>query len=607
MISWLMVLAAGAAGAFAAYAQVRATGRWGAAALRALSVASLVALALNTAIGARRVPPPLVALDASASWRRGRDASTFDSVAKQARAAAGDSLYLIGDSLRLAGDSAAPGDKASRVRPAAERAMAAGRPLVLFTDGELDDPDALRSLPAGSRIEVGGAASRPDAAVLDVRAPRVATAGDSVDVRVTVGAGSAGAPAGTLRLELGGRAVATHAFDSLPALGERTVTVRFVAPPGQAPTELRASIDVPQDGEPGNNAASAVVELTAGAAAVLVSTTPDLDSRELAALLRGTVLLPTRAYFRVAPGQWREDVRLQAVSEEVVRRAVREAPVVVLHGDTALFGAPRSVTRGALALVAPPQATQGEWFATGAPLSPVSTPLSGTAWDSLPPLDVSAGVPANAEFEILETRRSRRLDARVAIVGWERPRRIVVAAASGFWRWRVRGGVGSDAFTAVWGSILDWLAGERGDVRAAFPVIAAVRAGEAVQWRRGATGDSLVRAVLVRRGAGTATAPSATGVADSLVLRFGAGNNVTQAIAPPPGVYDVRTAGGTSLLVVNPSAELLPRRRTVQSGAIGTGATLGEAPRARDVSWLFAIALVALCAEWLLRRRIGLR
>ncbi|MBK6842227.1 MAG: hypothetical protein IPG88_07975 [Gemmatimonadetes bacterium] len=599
MISWLMALAAGAAGALAAYAQVRATGRWATGALRAISVTSLVALALNAVVGARRVPAPLVALDVSSSWGRGRDATTFDSTARSAREAGGDSLFILGDSLRLAGDTLVAGDRASRVRQAAERAMAAGRPLVLFTDGEIDDPEALRALPAGSRVEIGGGDSRPDAAVLDVQAPRVAAAGDSVEVRVTVGAGNSGAPAGALRLELGGRQVAAQSFESLPALGERAVTLRFIAPAGAAPTELRATIDVSGDAESENNASSAVLELTAGAAAVLVSTSPDLDSRELAALLRGTVLLPTRAYFRVAPGQWREDVTLQPVGEEVVRRAVREAPVVVLHGDTALFGAPRQVTRGALALIAPPVATAGEWFATGAPLSPVSTPLSGTAWDSLPPLDVSATVPPNAEFEVLETRRSRRLDARVAIVGWERPRRVVVAAASGFWRWRFRGGVGSDAFTAVWGSLLDWLAGERSDVRAAFPVNAAVRAGETVQWRRGATGDSLVRAVFVRRGG------ASTG--DSIVLRFGAGNSVTPAPAPPPGVYDVRTAGGVSLLVVNPSAELLPRRRTVQAGAIGSGVTMGEAPRARDVSWLFALALVALCAEWLMRRRIGLR
>ena len=599
MISWLIALAAGAAGAGAAYARVRAHGRLVPALLRALSVTSLAALALNAVVGARRVPPPLVALDVSASWGRGRDAAAFTTLARRAREEGGDSLYLFGDSLRLAGDSLTTTDRASRVRPAAERAMAAGRPLVVFTDGEIDDPEALRAVLAGSRVVTGPAGSGADAAVVDVRAPRVASAGDTVAVRVTVGAGTGAAPGGTLRLELAGRRVASLPFEALPALGERTVTMTFVVPAGNGPAELRAVIEVAGDAEPGNDAASAVLDLTAGAAAVLVSTSPDLDSRELAALLRGTVLLPTRAYFRVAPGQWREDQALQPVGEEVVRRAVREAPVVVLHGDTALFGPPREVTRGALALVAPPAAPQGEWFATGAPLSPMSTPLSGTMWDSLPPLDVSPALPPNAQFDVLETRRARRLDQRVAIVGWERPRRVVVAGASGFWRWRFGGGVGSDAFTAVWGSILDWLAGESADARAAYPVPGAVRAGEVIQWRRGAGGDSVVRAAIVRRDGG--------GREDSLVLRFGSGNGVMQQPAPPPGRYEVRTPGGSSLLVVNPSAELLPRRPTVADGAIGSGTTMGEAPRARDVPWLFAVALLALCAEWLARRRVGLR
>lgn len=599
MISWLIALAAGAVGAGAAYARVRADGRLVPALLRALAVTSLVALALDAVVGARRVPPPLVALDVSASWARGRDSAAFAAALRSARDEGGDSLLAFGDSLRLAPDALTSTDRASRVRPAAERAMASGRPLVIVTDGEIDDPEALRSLPAGSRVVIGQAGDGTDAAVMDVRAPRVAAAGDTVEVRVTVGAGSRGAGAGTLRLELAGRQVASLPFEALPSLGERTVSMQFVAPAGTAPTELRAVIDVAGDGEPGNDASSAVLDLTTGAAAVLVSTSPDLDARELAALLRGTVMLPTRAYFRVAPGQWRDDQALQPVGEEVVRRAVREAPVVVLHGDTAFFGPPRTVTRGALALVAPPPTPQGEWFATAAPLSPMSTPLSGTAWDSLPPLDVSGALPPNAEFEVLETRRARRLDQRVAIVGWERPRRVVVAGASGFWRWRFRGGVGGDAFTAVWGSILDWLAGERADARAAYPVRSAVRAGEMVQWRRGVGSDSVVPAVLVRRGG--------TESGDSLVLRFGSGNGFTQQVAPPPGSYDVRTTGGTSLLVVNPSAELLPRRPTVQAGAIGSGATLGEAPRARDVSWLFAVALLALCGEWLVRRRVGLR
>jgi len=606
MIAWFIAITAGCLAAAAAYVRVRAQGRLFAAALRVVAVTALVALAMNAVLGARRAAAPLVVLDVSASWSRGRDSLAFRTALAAARREGGDSLLLVGDSLRSGGpasDSTTSSDRASRVRPAAERAMAAGRALVLFTDGEVDDPESLRLLPQGSRIELGPPATSRDAALMDVSAPRVAAGGDTVDVRVTVGAGGGGAGAGTVRLELAGRGVASMPFDSLPSFGERTVTMRFIAPTGSgaAPVELRATVESSSDGEPANDGASTVMELTAGAAAVLVSTSPDLDSRELAALLRGTVLLPTRAYFRVAPGQWREDVTLQSVSEELVRRAVREAPIVVLHGDTALFGAPRAITRGALALVAPPAVPEGEWFATGAPISPVSPALSGTAWDSLPPLEVAASMPPNAEFDVLETRRSRRLDRRVAIVGWERPRRMVVAGASGFWRWRFRGGAGSDAFTAVWGSVLDWLAGDRADVRAAYPADGAVRAGGSVTWRRGVGRDSVVTARLVRRGA-AGRAPG-----DSLLLRFGAGNNTVQAAAPPAGVYEVQTAGGNSLLVVNPSGELLPRRPAVEGGPLGTGVTLGEAPRSRDASWLFAAALVALCAEWLLRRRIGLR
>ena len=601
MISWLIAALAGAAGAFAAYAGRRSGGplHMAAAALRATSLTLIVALALNAVIGARRVPPPLVALDVSASWSRGRDPAAFDSARLEARRLAGDSLLVFGDSVRLAIGDVTGSDRASRVRPAAERAMAAGRPLVIITDGEVDDPQSLQALPSGSRVVIRGSDTRRDAAVSDVGAPRVAAGGDTVEARVTVAAGGGGARGGTLQLDLGGRRVASVPFDSLAPHGERTVTLRFTAPTGGAgATELRATVQSADDAEPLNDASSAVMELTTAAAAVLVSTSPDLDSRELAALLRGTVSLPTRAYVRVAPGEWREDVSLVRVSEELVRRAVRESPFVVLHGDTSLFGDPRAVTRGALALLAPPAASQGEWFATGAPLSPMSAPLSGTPWDSLPPLDVAAAMPPNAQFEVLETRRARRLDRRVAIVGWERPRRVVVAGAAGFWRWRFRGGAGTDAFTAVWGSVFDWLAGEHSDVRAAYPALPAVRGGDPVVWRRGASRDSIVRAVVARRGESRA---------DTIDLRFGADNSSAESPPLAPGLYDVRTAGGSSLLAVNPSGELLPRRPTVSEGPLGSGTALGDAPRTRDFSWLFGLAVVGLCAEWLLRRRLGLR
>jgi hypothetical protein len=34
---------------------------------------------------------------------------------------------------------------------------------------------------------------------------------------------------------------------------------------------------------------------------------------------------------------------------------------------------------------------------------------------------------------------------------------------------------------------------------------------------------------------------------------------------------------------------------------------LGDAPRLRSLGWAYALTLALLCAEWLTRRRVGLR
>src|SRR5205823_1496416 len=148
---------------------------------------------------------------------------------------------------------------------------------------------------------------------------------------------------------------------------------------------------------------------------------------------------------------------LTPVSEDEVRRAVREAPVAILHGDTAVFGAPRSVTLGPLALIAPAAASDGEWYPSAAPPSPLAPALAGVVWDSLPPVAVSAQ-PLKGAWQGVEARRARGQERRTIIGGDDEPRRVAIVAASGLWRWRFRGGVSSDAFTAVWGSLFDWLA-----------------------------------------------------------------------------------------------------------------------------------------------------
>jgi hypothetical protein len=72
-------------------------------------------------------------------------------------------------------------------------------------------------------------------------------------------------------------------------------------------------------------------------------------------------------------------------------------------------------------------------------------------------------------------------------------------------------------------------------------------------------------------------------------------------------VYDVRTAGGASVLVVNASREWIPRAPTAKDGVLSAGALSTDAPRLSDHWWPFLAILVLLSCEWIGRRAAGLR
>jgi hypothetical protein len=338
------------------------------------------------------------------------------------------------------------------------------------------------------------------------------------------------------------------------------------------------------------------IELSRAASAVFVSTSPDFDARYSLAVLRGALGIPTRGFFRVAPGEWRIEGSLAPIPEGDVRQAVREAPVTIIHGDTAAFGAPRSVTLGPLALIVP-TAADGEWYPSGAPSSPLAPALAGVVWDSLPPVGIAATTPQGS-WEGVVARRGRGDERKPIVVGSDEPRRVAIVAASGLWRWRFRGGVASDAFTALWGSIFDWLAAERADRRAAVPDERVIRAGDAIRWRRGSAADSVVTVVVRQRGAARV---------DSLTLRFAPGVNVVESRPLPAGIYDASTRGGTALVVVNASREWVPRMPGVASGAVRGLIAADAGPRLRGAGWAYALAIAMLCAEWILRRRSGMR
>jgi hypothetical protein len=599
MLSWLGAAAVAVAIAGAHYWWREPRARGGVilpALLRALALTLLLALLLDAPAGRRHAPRAYALLDASASWLRGNDSTAWRTARERVRRGGADSTLLFGDSVRASRD-AVPGDLASNVRPAVERALAAGRPVIVVTDGEVDDPDALQALPAGSRVEVIDRPLRRDAALASIEAPRAAVSGDTVDARIAILAGNGGAASGRVTLLLGDRALGVAALESLPPFGETRVSMRVPidGPDGARP--LRAIVSTAGDAEPRNDTLAVTLEIARGAGAVFVSTSPDYDARYTLSVLRGALALPTRGFFRVAPGMWRADGALGGVPEADVRRAVREAPLVIVHGDSTVFGPPLAATRGALALLAPPSAREGDWYVSGVPTSPLAGTLSGLPWDSLPPLEVSSAMP-RGDWRGLEAARARQFERRVAIAGYERPRRVVVVGASGFWRWQFRGGVGAEAFATLWGSIFDWLAEERADRRAAVPAEGVLRAGEPVRWRRGGDDDSLVVATLRPQGR--------TGM-DSVTLRFEGGATMAMTAPLAAGLYDVTVPGGTTVLTVNPSREWLPRAPALRSGSVGGGPPLGEPPRLRERWWMYAVLLGALCGEWVLRRRLGLR
>ena len=156
MIAWLLSLLAAAVLAWWSYRAPAAGERSRAArlaALRALAWLIMLALLFDAPAGPRRAVPPIAALNASASWMRGGDSTLWRRAINTARASSSE-LLLWGDSARTGAAPGVPRDAATRALPLTERALAVGRPLVLITNGELDDPNALASLPAGSRVEI---------------------------------------------------------------------------------------------------------------------------------------------------------------------------------------------------------------------------------------------------------------------------------------------------------------------------------------------------------------------------------------------------------------------------------------------------------------------
>jgi hypothetical protein len=89
-------------------------------------------------------------------------------------------------------------------------------------------------------------------------------------------------------------------------------------------------------------------------------------------------------------------------------------------------------------------------------------------------------------------------------------------------------------------------------------------------------------------------------------LRFDGAGRAELRLGPGRYRYRLADAHEGTAAVETYSDEWLPRAATVTAQA-GTAAVGRERRSARDRPWLLGLAVLALCGEWLARRRLGLR
>lgn len=564
-------------------------------ALRALAGSLVALLLVNPSCAGRAMSQrPLVLLDGSLSMGQRPGAWA----AARARA---DSVGEV----RLFGDEGGPADSMpvrgrSRLGPALRAAAALDRPLVVITDGEIDDATELPAdLLRRASVEVRPRAPRPDVALVRLAAPDRLTVGDTLRVEVEVALVDVGADSVVVELRdgPGGARLARRALRVVD--GAATGVLRApTAALGAGEHLLSARVVGLDDAEPRTDERLALVRLARTPGIVLLADPADWDARFLFRTIREVGALPLRGYVRLGD-RWHRMDDLRPASVDDVRRAARGADLLVLKGAAAATFAPQasralwSWPSGASGPIEP-----GDWYLSAGAASPVAASLAGLPVDSFAPAThLTATTAAAGAWIGLSAQAGRRGTPRPAHYGQEvGGRRRVVTAVDGLWRWRFRGGSAEQAYRGLVAASVAWLLDTRdSSTGPARPMRAVVEQGRPV--------------VFEWTGAGAPMALPVTWMgakAGSDTLRFdGAGR---AALWLPVGAHRVRAAGGPEYLVAVEawSSEWMARPVSL---APREGVTTQGASRraARDTPWLLALAVAALCGEWLARRRLGLR
>lgn len=598
----IVAIAAGALAVYLLHERLGATGL-GLAALRTVGLGALALLLLNPVRGRRMSDAsPTVLLDASLSmdaaggrWREALDT---------ARARAGDRGAIVRFGSRVTGfDTLPPMDGRSELAEALRVARGRGGPVVVVTDGELEDVGAIDpTLVEGVQVVVLPRGDVPDAALVEAVVDARVGRRDSVAVRVGIlTSAPLTADSGRLEVLVDGRRLLVRpvVLPPPPGLAQR----RVVLPPGVLPVGshvLQVALTVPGDGEPRNDRRWRPLTVSPEPGIVVLAAPVDWEARFFLRELGDVAQVPVRGYALVQEGRWLEMSALGPAPGDAVRRAAGAAALVVVFGaglPGAEFG--RAVWQwrspaGTADLLA------GDWYpAAAVPASPLAGRLAGIRWDSLPPLTGMAPTfQGAAEWVALAARQGRRGPERPVVVGRDSAgtRRLVVLG-DGLWRWAFRGGAPREAYRALVAAGTDWLLGAEG-LRRAAPLTASEVVPRGVPMAFRWSGEAPPESLGIRVSGASTT---------SVTLRFDADGLAMHLL--PPGSYQWTAAavpGAGGRVVVEEYSDELQRRPVTLRPGSGIGGFTIALLHARDQVWLFVLVIAALAGEWVWRHRRGL-
>jgi hypothetical protein len=599
MLILLVVVVASGLAAFT-YLGLERMGRraWIPLVCRAIAWSALGLLLVNVSCPASRAPlRPLVLLDASLSMGAagGRWAEAKDSAARWGE------VRQFGD--RRPSTDSIPTRGRSLLGPVLLAASGSDRPLIVVTDGEIEDarevpPDLLTR----SGIRLFQRPAQPDLAVIRVKGPSRVSEGDSIPLEVDVQP-MGGNPGDSVGVEVlsGSNRLASR---TVRLRGEGGGRARIVVPSRSLSSGdhvLRVALARGADAEPRTDARLHLVTVAPTPGVVFLAAPGDWDSRFLYRTLREVGQLPIRGYVRLDRDRWRSMTDLRPVPNDVVRRAARRADLLILKGgiaDLAEGSTARSIWSWPSGEGGETQVA-GDWYLSPADASPVAGAFLGQPVDSFPPSFLLTPMETGPrDWVALYAQLGRRGPQRPAVFGRQEGRlRRVTVAVEGLWRWPFRGGSSEQSYRSLVAAMTSWLLGGVDSVRGvARPVQAVVQNGRPLIFEWLASGSAVPQAVVWSSTAGERV--------DS--LHFDGDGRAPVWLQP--GEYRYRLSGGGvgTVAVEQYSDELLARPVTLTSHE-GRDARSTARSTARDWLWLFGICVLALSGEWLARRRLGLR